>query len=416
MTLFELVSVLFLLAAILGIINQRYIRLPRTIGLMAGSLVLSVILILVDRWVDFVDLRQDWATLVTKADLPHVFLDGLLAFMLFAGTLHVDVAALRSQKWTVLALSTIGVLLATAIYGFGIWFVFDGGVPLPWCLALGALLAPTDPIAVGGLLREAGLPAGPMAVVNGESLFNDGVAVVVFAATVEYANGHAASASEIELEFLIEAGGGILLGLITGWLSYRAVRLIDDVALELTVTLALVTCTYSLAQVLHVSGPLAVVVAGLITSDRSTRFGMSELSRREVLAFWELVDELLNAMLFLLLGFSLLSVNISVSLAKAAAGGIALALVTRLISVAIPTTLVHFRSLPKLRSIAVLTWGGLRGGISVALALTLQPSDYRGDLLAVCYAVVVFTILVQGLTMPRLVRWLYRPKVTAIPR
>nr|WP_294544174.1 sodium:proton antiporter [uncultured Rhodopila sp.] len=416
MTLFELVSVLFLLAAILGIINQRYIRLPRTIGLMAGSLVLSVILILVDRSVDFVDLRQDWATLVTKADLPHVFLDGLLAFMLFAGTLHVDVAALRSQKWTVLALSTIGVLLATAIYGFGIWFVFDGGVPLPWCLALGALLAPTDPIAVGGLLREAGLPAGPMAVVNGESLFNDGVAVVVFAATVQYANGHAASASEIELEFLIEAGGGIVLGLITGWLSYRAVRLIDDVALELTVTLALVTCTYSLAQALHVSGPLAVVVAGLITSARSTRFGMSEASQREVIAFWDLTDELLNAMLFLLLGFALLSVNISVPLLKAAAGGIALAIVSRLISVAIPTTLLHFRSAPKFKSIAVLTWGGLRGGISVALALTLQPSPYRGDLLAVCYAVVVFTILVQGLTMPALVRWLYRPKVTAIPR
>nr|WP_294522300.1 sodium:proton antiporter [uncultured Rhodopila sp.] len=416
MTSFELISILLLLAAVLGIINRRYLHLPRTIALMAGSLVLSVIIILVDRSLDFVDLQQDWATLVTKNDLPHVFLDGLLAFMLFAGTLHVDMSALRSQKWTVLVLSTVGVLLATALYGFGIWFVFGGGVPLPWCLALGALLAPTDPIAVGGLLREAGLPAGPMAVVNGESLFNDGVAVVVFAAAVEYANGQAASISELELEFLIEAGGGMLLGLVTGWLSYRAVRLVDDVALELTVTLALVTCTYSLAQALHVSGPLAVVVAGLITSDRSTRFGMSEASRRDVIAFWDLVDELLNAMLFLLLGFALLSVKISVPLAEAAAGGIALAVATRLISVAVPTTLLHFRSSPKFKSIAVLTWGGLRGGISVALALTLQPSPYRGDLLAVCYAVVVFTILVQGLTMPRLVRWLYRPKVTAIPR
>jgi len=416
MTLFELVSVLLLLAAVLGIINHRYFHLPRTIGLMAGSLVLSVIIILVDRAVDFVDLRQDWATLVTNTDLPHVFLDGLLAFMLFAGTLHVDMAALRAQKWTVLALATIGVLLATAIYGVGIWFVFDAAVPLPWCLALGALLAPTDPVAVGGLLRDAGLPAGPLALVNGESLFNDGVAVVVFAATVEYANGHALSATALELEFLTEAGGGVLLGLATGWLAFRAVRLVDDVALELTITLALAACTYSLAAALHVSGPLAVVVAGLITSERSTRLAMTEESRHQVTAFWDLVDELLNAMLFLLLGFALLSVTISVKLLISAAGGIGLALVSRLISVAVPTTLVHFRSLPKFKSIAVLTWGGLRGGISVALALTLQPSDYRGDLLAVCYAVVVFTILVQGLTMPALVRRLYRPRVTATPR
>ncbi len=416
MTSFELVSVLLLLAATLGIINHRYLHLPRAIGLMAGSLVLSVIIILVDRSVAAIDLQRSWATLVTDSDLPHVFLDGLLAFMLFAGTLHVDVAALRSQKWTVLALSTLGVLMATAIYGFGIWFVFQGAVPLPWCITLGALLAPTDPIAVGGLLREAGLPAGPMALVNGESLFNDGVAVVVFAAALEYANGQTVSASAIELEFVTEAGGGLLLGLVTGWLAFQALRLVDDVSLELTVTLALATCTYSLAAALHISGPLAVVVAGFVTSERSTRLAMTEASRHQITAFWDLVDELLNAMLFLLLGFSLLSVTISVPLLISAAGGIGLALVSRLISVAVPTTLVHFRSLPKFKSIAVLTWGGLRGGISVALALTLKPSDYRGDLLAVCYAVVVFTILVQGLTMPALVRRLYRPKVKAIPR
>ena len=412
MSSFDFVSVMLLLIAALGLINHRYLRLPRTIGLMAGSLMLSVIIILIDRSVDFVELRQDWGDLVATIDLPHVFLDGLLAFMLFAGSLHVDMDSLRDQKWTVVALATLGVLLATALYGFGIWFVFAGAVPLAWCLTLGALLAPTDPIAVGGLLRDAGLPPGLLAVVNGESLFNDGVAVVIFAVALEWANGHVSTVGMIGVALLIEAGGGIVLGFLTGYIAYRALRLADEPALELTITLALVTVTYSLAAALHVSGPLAVVVAGLLTGHRSTRHAMTERSRREVVLFWDLTDELLNAVLFLLMGFALLSVEITRPLLIAAAAGIGLALVTRLISVAVPTTLVHLRSLPKVRGIAVLTWGGLRGGISVALALGLEPSPYRGALLAVCYAVVVFTILVQGLSMPLLVRRLYRPTAT----
>jgi monovalent cation:H+ antiporter, CPA1 family len=411
MSSFDFIAALLLLAAILGIVNHRYLHLPRTIGLMAGSLVLSVIIILVDRSVGVVELREWWKDLVASTNLPDVFLGGLLAFMLFAGSLHVDVDSLRAQKWTVLSLATLGVLLATALYGFGIWLIFDKAVPLPWCFALGALLAPTDPVAVGGLLKDAGLPPALLAVVNGESLFNDGVAVVVFAAALEWANGQSATAASIGLDLLTEGGGGVALGLAAGYLAYRALHLANEPSLELTITLALVTVTYSLAAALHVSGPLAVVVAGLLTGHRSTRLAMTKVSREQVMLFWDLMDELLNAVLFLLMGFALLSVEIDQQLLVAAAGGIALALVTRLISVAVPTTLVHLRRLPKLRGIAVLTWGGLRGGISVALALTLEPSPYRGALLAVCYAVVVFTILVQGLTMPMLVRRLYRQHI-----
>ena len=411
MSSFAFVSALLLLAAALGIVNHRYLRLPRSIALMAGSLVLSVIIILVDRAVDAVELRLWWGQLVTATNLPHVFLDGVLAFMLFAGSLHIDVDSLRAQKWTVLALATLGVVLATALYGFGIWFVFDNAVPLPWCFALGALLAPTDPIAVGGLLRDAGLPPGLLAVVNGESLFNDGVAVVIFAVMLEWANGHVATPSAIALHLLIEGGGGVVLGFITGYIAYQALRLVNEPALELTVTLALATVTYSLAQAAHASGPLAVVVAGILTGHRSTQFAMTDRSRAEVILFWDMMDELMNAVLFLLMGFALLSVKLDERLLTAAAGGVALALATRLVSVAVPATLVHLRNLPKLRGIAVLTWGGLRGGISVALALTLQPSAYRESLLAVCYAVVVFTILVQGLSMPLLVRRLYRPSI-----
>jgi CPA1 family monovalent cation:H+ antiporter len=412
MSSFDYTAALLLLSAILGILNHRYWRLPRTIGLLAGSLVLSIIIILIDRSVASVELLGWWRDMVASTDLPHVFLDGLLAFMLFAGSLHVDVDSLRAQKWTVLSLATLGVLLATVLYGAGIWLVFQRTVPLPWCLALGALLAPTDPIAVGGLLKEAGLPPGLLAVVNGESLFNDGVAVVVFAAAIEWANGHAATPGEIGLDLLLEAGGGLALGLATGYLAYRALHQVNDPALELTITLALVTVTYSLASALNISGPLAVVVAGLLTGHRSTRFAMTDISREQVILFWDLMDELMNAVLFLLMGFALLSVEINQGLLVAAVGGIALSLLTRLVSVAVPTALVHLRRLPKLSSVAVLTWGGLRGGISVALALTLEPSPYRGALLAVCYAVVVFTIIVQGLSMPMLVRRLYRTKAS----
>lgn len=411
MSSFDLASLLLLLAAILGLVNHLWLHLPRTIGVMAGALVVSVVVVVVDRLTPEVDLRGWWNSLLVANDLPHVFLDGVLAFMLFAGSLHVDMDALRDNKWTVLTLATIGTLMATVMFAAGIFFVFGERVPLPWCMVLGAVLAPTDPIAVAGLLRRVGLPSGLQAIISGESLFNDGVAVVVFSLALTWAEGHgSAGGGTIAAQFLQDAVGGAALGVLTGYVAYRALRLVDEYHLELTISLALVTGTYSLAHALHISGPLAVVMAGLLTGHRSARFAMSDITRAQVTTFWELVDELLNAVLFLLLGFTLLSVELALPSLWSATGGIVLAVVVRTVSVGVPSVLLRLRAPSRMREIVVLSWSGLRGGISVALALGLPPFPWRGELLTVCYAVVVFTILVQGLSMPWIVRRLYGPR------
>jgi CPA1 family monovalent cation:H+ antiporter len=426
MSSFAFTALLLLLAAVFGLINHRTLKLPSTIGVLVVALIFSVLVLVIDPWIVAYDLAGDARAVLDQANLSHLLLDSVLAFLLFAGSLHVDLAVLRAQKWPILALASVGTLIATGLLALGMWGIFGLlGTPVPftWCIVLGAIVAPTDPVAVSALLQKVGLPAPLQSVITGESLFNDGIAVVVFLLALGIATGESGELglTHIGIEFGREVGGGVLLGVLAGYAAYRAIRLVDEYNLELTISLACATGTYALAQALGVSGPIAVVIAGLLVGNHATEFAMSKMSRERIVTFWSLVDEVLNTLLFLLIGLEVLAIERDHPIILAMLCAIPLALLVRLVSVAVPLVALPARAIPDARvsrigAVGVLTWGGLRGGISVALALSLPPSPYRDGLLTVCYGLVVFTIVVQGLTMPWVIRRLLgRPSSSLEP-
>ncbi len=407
-----LLSLLLTLASVFGFINRVTLRLPDSIGVLVIALTVSLGVIAVDPFIPGVDLGAVARRLLGTVDLPVTLMNGALSFLLFAGSLHVDLGELLAGKTKVAALAVLGTLIAVALIAGAMWLVFELfglDVAPVWCVVLGAVLAPTDPVVVVGMLKRLGLPPALQAVFAGESLFNDGVGVVVFGVALGVATGSGdATGTDIASAFLFEAVGAMLLGALCGWLALEMLRRVDEYKLELTISLALATGTFSLANALGMSGPIAVVMAGLAVGSLRGQGTLSEDARRQVMLFWALVDDVLNTLLFLLIGFEVIAVPFSARLFAAGACAVPLALVVRAISVIVPTLPLTLRSADRMGALAVLTWGGQRGGISIALALSLPDVPARPALQVACYMVVVFNIVVQGLTMPRLVRRFYK--------
>jgi CPA1 family monovalent cation:H+ antiporter len=409
---FDAAAILIVLAAILGYFNHRVLRLPSSVGLTLMGAVASLLVILIDYLGDS-SLAPRLNAFLNGIDFHDTLMEGMLSFLLFAGALHVDWAEMRRGRWPILVLSTVGVLLSTAIVGFGFQFLlglFGIDLPLLWCLVFGALISPTDPVAVMAVLKRASVPPTLQATVAGESLFNDGVGVVVFAILLGAASrGVELSVADAGLHFLQEAGGGVLLGLGVGWLAYRAMRSIDDYNVEVMVSLAVVMGGYSLAHVVHVGGPVAMAVAGLLIGNAGVAHAMSATTQDYLIKFWALIDEILNAVLFLLIGLEVIVIAQEPRLLLIGLAAIPLVLVARFMAVGAP--LAVMRPLLNLGPLAmpVLVWGGLRGGISIALALSLPEGAIRTIILATTYVIVMFAVIIQGASIGGVIERLQRP-------
>lgn len=406
MTPFELIAALTTATAIFSYVNFRWLRLPTTIGLMSIALVGSLLMLALGR-AGVLDLAPLTA-FVNAVDFDTTLLNGILGAMLFAGALHVDLNQLRAQMLLISVLSTVGVVLSTLLVGVGALAITTLlGIPVPfiWCLVFGALISPTDPIAVGAILRSAGVPKSLEVTITGESLFNDGVGVVVFVVLLGVAaGGEAMTAGHIAELFAVEALGGCLFGALIGWGTNRLLSRVDNYQVEILLTLGLTTGGYVLANRLHLSGALAMVVAGLMVGSSGRAFAMSQHTQDRLDDFWELVDEFLNAILFVLIGIEVVIVEFTGASGLAGALAIPLVLLARWISAGVPlVTLRRWRPSAS-GTLPILTWSGLRGGISVALALSLPLGPHRSTLVTMTYVVVCFSILVQGLTVQRVVQ------------
>lgn len=441
LSLFEIAASLLVLSALLSWINRAYLKLPHTIGLLVMALFASFILMALQVVFPALGLTETIKGAIGQIDFNETLMKGMLGFLLFAGALHVDLGKLRDAKWAIGAMATFGVILSTFIVGGGFFLLtklFGIDIPFIWALVFGSLISPTDPVAVLSILKTVKMPKSLETKIAGESLFNDGVGVVVFTLILAVAVGtggepHAlleslklagpaeavagAGASHgggitvwgvIEL-FVVDAIGGAILGFIGGFIGYRMMTRIDEHAIEILISLAVVAGTYAIAQRIeilghHLSGPIAVVIAGLLIGNKGATFAMSEHTRQYLFGFWEMIDEILNSVLFLLIGLELLVLGLAPDYAFVTLLAIPLVLFARLCAVYIPMKVIGtFKNFTK-GAVPVLTWGGVRGGISVALALSLPENDYKPLILTATYGIVIFSIIVQGLTVKQVVQ------------
>lgn len=407
MTLFNIVSILLVISALFSFLNYHYIKLPRTIGLMLITLLISIALMFLRNFGIVID--EQAKQLVQSIDFNKTLLQWMLCFLLFAGALHLNIDDLKEQKWSIGIFSTLSLIFSTLIIASFSYFLFwKIGIDIKfiYCLLFGALISPTDPIAVLGIIKKAGAPKNLETNIIGESLFNDGVGVVLFLVLLGSITGEIEGTgfTDILLLFIREAVGGCIMGLIFGGLTYKMMKSIDDYQVEILITLALVTGGSALATALHVSGPLAIIVAGLVIGNHASSFAMSEKTREHLYLFWELIDEILNAVLFILIGLEILILKFSTQYIIPVVIIIPVVLLARFISLGIPISILRMGKEFIPNATRVMTWGGLRGGLAVALALSLPFGTERDIILFMTYGIVVFSILIQGLTIKYLIK------------
>lgn len=408
MSLLTITSILITVSALFAYANYRTFKLPNTIGIMVISLLFSLFLVLLGNF-GYSEGERIASDIISQIEFDNTLLNGMLGFLLFAGAMHIDLDELLERKWTIGLLASVGVISSMFLVAGGAYFIFQlfgFHVPFIYCLLFGSLISPTDPIAVMGILKTAGASKSLEIKIAGESLFNDGVAIVVFLAIFGMAvNGEAFDAQHIAILFVQEAFGGALFGFACGWVVLRMLKRVDNYHVEILLTLALVSGGATAAAGLHLSAPIAVVVAGLMIGNHGRRNAMSNETVQHLDTFWELIDEILNAVLFLIIGLEVMVLSLDIQTWIAGLIMAILVLCCRMISVGVPVNLL--RKLNREfhpHAVKILTWGGLRGGISVALALSIPASPERDIIVAVTYVIVVLSILVQGLTIGKLIK------------
>ena len=405
MSTFQVISAVVCLVAVFGYLNHRFVRLPDAIGITAIGVLVSIGAIVLARFDAAV--ATEIRVAVDRIDFPEILLHGVLGLLLFAGSLHIDINDVAKEKWLILSLATFGVVASTALVGLGFFAVTHGiGMAIPWlyCLLFGALISPTDPVAVLAVIKRVGVPKSLEVRIAGESLFNDGTGVVVFLTLLALVGGGAeVSVGSTALLFVTEVVGGTLFGIAAGYLGYFMLRGVDSYPVEILITLALATAGYAAAEALHVSAPIAVVLMGLIVGNRGRKDAMSDETLKRLFGFWEVLDELMNLLLFGFIGLEMMTLTFSIDQMIVAVAGIVIVLVARFASVGVPILVTPRLRMFRRAATAIMTWGGLRGGISIALALSLPAFPGREVVISTAYAVVIFSILVQATTLHRVI-------------